>query len=70
MEDKKIKSKISPKLENADKGFHYTVTDEQIKEHKKRSVKEIFEWLEKTSKFIYEMQTPEERERMRKAKNF
>ena len=64
-----MKSKISPKLENADKGFHYTVSEEQIKEHQKRSVKEIFEWLEKTSKFIYEMQTPEERERMRKAKN-
>ncbi len=64
-----MKSNISPKLENADKGFHYTVSEEQIKEHQKRSVKEIFEWLEKTSKFIYEMQTPEERERMRKAKN-
>ena len=61
---------ITPKKENADKGFHYTVTDEQIKQHQQRSIKEIFEWLEKTSKFIYEMQTPEERERMRKAKNF
>ena len=61
---------IIPKKENADKGFHYTVTDEQIKEHQQRSIKEIFEWLENTSKFIYEMQTPEERERMRKAKNF
>ena len=61
---------IVPKKENADKGFHYTVTDEQIKEHQQRSIKEIFEWLENTSKFIYEMQTPEERERMRKAKNF
>ncbi len=39
---------IIPKAENADKGFHYTVTDEQIKEHQKRSVKEIFEWLETT----------------------
>ena len=61
---------IIPKAENADKGFHYTVTDEQIKEHQKRSVKEIFEWLEKTSKFIYEMQTPEERDRIKLAKNF
>ena len=61
---------IIPKAENANKGFHYTVTDEQIKEHQKRSVKEIFEWLEETNKFIYAMQTPEERERMRKAKNF
>ena len=64
-----MKNKIIPKAENANKGFHYTVTDAQIKEHQQRSLKEIFEWLETTNKFIYEMQTPEERERMRKAKN-
>lgn len=60
---------IIPKAENANKGFHYTVTDEQIKEHQKRSIEEIFEWLEKTNKFIYDMQTPEERARMRMLKN-
>lgn len=60
---------IIPKAENANKGFHYTVTDEQIKEHQKRSILEIFEWLEKTNKFIYDMQTPEERARMRMMKN-
>lgn len=64
------KYNIIPKAENADKGFHYTVTDEQIREHQKRSLLEIFEWLEETNKFIYAIQTPEERERMRKAKNF
>lgn len=62
------RDEIIPKIENADKGFHYTVTDEQIKEHQKRSVEEIFEWLEKTAKFIYDLQTPEERERMKKMK--
>ena len=62
-------TKIIPKAENADKGFHYTVTDVQIEEHQKRSVKEIFEWLEKTNKFIYALQTPEEREMARKIKN-
>jgi hypothetical protein len=65
-----MNSPIVPKAENAEKGFHYTVTDGQIKEHQGRSVQEIFEWLEKTSKFIYEMQTPVERARMKKAKNF
>ena len=64
-----MKNKIIPKSENADKGFHYTVTDEQIKAHQKRSIEEIFEWLESTSKFIWEIQTPEERERIRKTKN-
>lgn len=60
---------IIPKAENANKGFHYTVTDEQIREHKKRTLKEIFEWLEKTNKFIYALQTPEERDISRKIKN-
>jgi hypothetical protein len=60
---------ITPKVENADKGFHYTVTDEQMREHQKRSVKEIFEWLEKTNKFVYSLQTPKEREMSRKIKN-
>lgn len=32
---------IKPKLENANIGFHYTVTDEQIKAHQKKSVEEI-----------------------------
>lgn len=45
-------------------GFYYTVTDEQIREHQQRSVKQIFEWLETTLEFIYKMQTPEERKRM------
>ena len=64
-----MRDKLIPKAENADKGFYYTVTDEQIAEHQKRSVKEIFEWLETTNKFIYQMQTPAERERMKRAKN-
>ncbi|MBL7882484.1 MAG: hypothetical protein JNL69_00330 [Bacteroidia bacterium] len=65
-----IKDEITPIKENADKGFNYTVTDEQIKEHQKRSVLEIFEWLEEPNKFIYAIQTPEERERAKKAKKF
>ena len=63
------KYKVTPKIENANKGFHYTVTDEQIREHQKRSVKEIFDWLEKTNKFIFALQTPEERILYRKIKN-
>lgn len=41
---------IEPKKENANVGFYYTVTQEQIDAHLKR--------------------TPEERERMKKAKQF
>ena len=49
--------------ENNLNGFYYTVTDEQIREHRQRSVKEIFDWLESTLEFIYRIQTPHERER-------
>ena len=63
------KYEVIPKLENAEKGFHYTVTDEQIREHQQRSLKDIFEWLEKTNKFVYALQTAEEREIARKIKN-
>jgi len=62
--------KIQPKKENENVGFHYSVKDEQIIEHQKKSVEEIINWVESTAKFIYEMQTPEERKRMKRAKNF
>lgn len=61
---------VIPKKENENVGFYYTVTDEQIREHRKKSVEEIINWIESTAKFIYDLQTPEERERMKKAKNF
>jgi hypothetical protein len=61
---------IKPKLENANIGFHYTVTDEQIAAHQKKSVEEILMWIEETSKFIYDVQTPEERLRTKLAKQF
>ncbi|MEM7552155.1 MAG: hypothetical protein AAF363_20895 [Bacteroidota bacterium] len=51
------------------RGFKYTVSQEQIDAHRKLSVKEIFAWLEQTNKFIYQVQTPEERSRMKKIKN-
>lgn len=55
---------IEPK--EGQKGFYYSVTDEQIREHQQRTVAEVFEWLESTLQFVYKMQTPEERERMNK----
>ena len=58
-----------PKIENVNKGFHYTVSDGQIKAHQARTVEEIFEWLETSTKFIFSVQTPEERERAKKIKN-
>jgi len=49
-------------------GFTYTVSDEQIEIHKKRSVLEIFQWLEETNKFLQKVQTPQERRRMLEVK--
>jgi hypothetical protein len=40
----------------------------KIEQHQKRSIEEIVECLEKTNKFIYEIQTPQEREHNRKIK--
>lgn len=61
---------IKPKKENENTGFYYTVTDDQIKAHQSKSVEEILMWIEETSKFIYELQTPEERLRTKLAKQF
>ena len=63
------RANLIPKAENAEKGFHYTVTDAQIEAHQKQSLFEIFDWLEQTNKFVYALQTEEERIRCRKIKN-
>ena len=53
---------------NTPRGFYYSVTDEQIAEHQRRTIPEIFQWLEETNLLISKMQTPQERERMKKIK--
>ncbi|MBK9286045.1 MAG: hypothetical protein IPM51_17250 [Sphingobacteriaceae bacterium] len=62
--------KIQPKKENENVGFHYTVTDEQMEAYSKLSIEQKLQWLASTAKFIYDIQTPEERERCKRAKNF
>lgn len=61
--------RIIPKAENADKGFHYTVSDEQIAAYSKWTIEEKLNWLEDTYKLIDSLQTPDERKRMREARN-
>ncbi|MBL7892738.1 MAG: hypothetical protein JNL63_08910 [Bacteroidia bacterium] len=54
---------------NSDKtptGYHYYVTDEQVREHRKRSVAEIFEWLHNANVFMNAFQTEKEKELARK----
>ncbi len=48
--------------------FYYTVSDEQIREHSRRSMNEIFNWLESTFRFVSKLQTNEERDRAIKIK--
>lgn len=54
---------IIPKKENEGIGFSYTVTMEQMEKHAALSPEEVLHWIEDTATFIYELQTPEERER-------
>ena len=46
------------------RGFYYEVTQEQVNEHRKRSVKEIILWLQGINAFLKKVQTPEEKLRM------
>jgi uncharacterized protein YegL len=62
-------SSLVPIKANQDKGFHYTVTDEQIAAHQKLSLRELFEWLESTSRFVSKVQTAEEKQRRIRAKD-
>ena len=62
-------SKLVPIKANEHKGFHYTVTDEQIAAHQKLSLHQIFEWLESTTRFVSKLQTTEEKQRSIRAKD-
>lgn len=57
-----------PKLENENKGYFFVISDEAILEARKRSIEEIFQWLENANRFVYALQTPEERQRVQQAK--
>lgn len=54
--------------ENETIGFHCTVSDKKLEIRSKMSNEEILNWMEEKTQFIYEAQTQEERERMRKVK--
>jgi hypothetical protein len=57
-------TEIKSKLENADKGFSYTVTPEQLEAYQKWTIEERLRWIWETNVFLSKVQTPEERERM------
>lgn len=53
---------------NQNKGYYYSVTDDEIKAHLARSCKDIFQWIETTNRFVYQAQTPQERFRTKASK--
>lgn len=61
-------TKIEPKLENTGKGYYFDVKDDEIEAHQKRSVEDIFNWLQSANSFFSMVQTPTERKRWEYAK--
>lgn len=57
-----------PKAENQGRGYYFTVSDQEIKDHRKRSFEDIVSWLETTNKFVHSIQTPEERKNTKRSK--
>jgi hypothetical protein len=53
-------------------GYYYEVTDEQIVEHQKKSIMEIFQWHHDMNIFLNSVRTSEEKEiaNKLKAKNY
>ena len=52
-----------PLKQNEGVGFTYTMTMEQMQKHAALTPEAVLEWIQQTATFIYELQTPEERER-------
>jgi hypothetical protein len=50
------------------KGFHYTVSDEELARHQQRTIEERVEWVWQTMLLLRAVQTREERIRMLEAK--
>ncbi len=48
------------------KGFKYFVSEEQVKIHKQRSIKEILQWLHETNYFLSNVQNETEKKRIKK----
>ncbi|MBT28074.1 MAG: hypothetical protein CMO01_00325 [Thalassobius sp.] len=54
---------ISSGTTTKENAFQIQISDEQIKAHKKRDIKEIFHWLESTNQFISVLQNPSDKQR-------
>ena len=59
---------LTPKVENQNRGYYFSVTEDEIRAHLNRSCKDIFQWIETTNRFVYQVQTPQERTKSRLSK--
>ncbi len=58
----------SPIAENQNRGYHFHVNEQQIKAHQKRSIIEIFAWIESTNRFLHQIQQDNEKMRIKLSK--
>lgn len=56
---------LEPKLENVGKGFHYTISDEEIERYKQFTIEEKFQWIEDMNALLNAVQTDDEKRMMR-----
>ncbi len=66
-------AKLKPKLENADKGFNYTIDPEMFARFQTWTIDERLDWVFETAELVLAHQTPEQRammERIKHEKNY
>ena len=56
-----MENKFSPKTENKFVGFDYEVTSEQLESYAKWTIEEKLNWLCNSAKFIFSVQTENEK---------
>jgi len=56
-----MENNFNKKVENANKGFNYTITPEQLEDYAKWTIEEKLNWIFETNELIASIQTPKER---------
>ncbi len=56
-----MENNFNQKVENANKGFNYTITPEQLEVYAKWTIEEKLNWIFETNELIGSIQTQKER---------
>jgi hypothetical protein len=56
-----MENNFNKKAENANKGFNYSITPEQLDDYAKWTIEEKLNWIFETNELIGSIQTPDER---------